>query len=109
VSKPEDIPQDVWDIADNLCAILTGDIATWHFQPGESSLVEVSKAAAVRLCRAIMAAKAEEREAAATECDRIAADTGTFRHFYRNGAADCAFVIRRRGNVSTARKSEIEA
>lgn len=65
--RPDDIPQDVWDTADSLCMVLTGDIATWHIQPGGVSLVAVSLSATLHLSRAIVAAKADERAACLAE------------------------------------------
>ncbi len=59
MSKPEDIPQDVWDVAVNLASSLylnTDDEGRAYIPSDEFPTV----------ARTIMAAKAEEREACAT-------------------------------------------
>lgn len=110
MSKPDDIPQDLWDHVERAVVpmgILGSDVGNRTVQ---------------NCCRAIMAAKAEEREACASICD-IAAEhclqarnqhpllskLRVSNHGAMTLAEDLAEVIRKRGEVNTAHKiSETE-
>lgn len=59
MSKPDDIPKDVWDAARNV--EIVGDFSF----DGQSSGVREQQETAENIARSIMAAKAEEREACA--------------------------------------------
>jgi len=82
--KPDDIPQDVWTIA-------RGCIEVREF------VIAMPPNSIARIARAIMAAKAEEREA----CAKVAAHlNGWGNDFGRGGHADhIAAEIRRRGEA----------
>jgi hypothetical protein len=96
MSKPEDIPQDVWASAENalddmLCNCLEASGTTEQFRIDSIT----------PLARAILAAKAEEREACAVALEDLNVD-------YRD-RFEAAASIRKRGEVNTAHKSETEA
>lgn len=61
MSKPEGIPQDVWDKADSLMHHIPADFSCGGFENAKANRIFASE----EVARLIMAAKAEEREACA--------------------------------------------
>lgn len=70
MSKPEDIPQDVWDKSIALMQGIPADFSWDGFEDAKSN----HACAAEEVARAIMDAKAEEREACAAVADEYVWD-----------------------------------
>lgn len=102
--RPSDVPQNIWDEAERL------DVETSAFNPSAAEII----------ARAIMAAKAEEREACATIADKIGAarsrqcsearaakkrSEGRDFESMAMSAIDVGYAIRKRGDVITAHKT----
>lgn len=99
MSKPDDIPQDAWDAAEKVHMLPHFKFSSWRY------------VLSTDIARAIVAAKAEEREACAKLAEEFAGQFPEFPEFdeQHNCAIYIASVIRGEAHVSTARKSEIEA
>lgn len=105
-TRPDDIPQDVWDAAEKPYFRICLDIEAgqhWDIRP--------------TIARAILAAKAEEREAIIQLCEaekqafrspEYAANQPLGSLVERFAISECIAAIRKRGdeNVSSVRKSE---
>lgn len=112
MSRPEDIPQDIWDAAEAVGEAIYGRHERgWVMWPLVS---EHGNPAQEIVARAILAAKAEEREACAELADAQAVEPDPdeqdpyddYEMGCRGTARRLAAAIRKRGEVNTAHKSE---
>lgn len=95
-TKPEDIPQDVWEAVGQIFHTVANNHHAWGAL--EQLTPEWGADLQERIARAILAAKAEEREACAALC-------GGLRHDDRNSESEdwvagtfaCQSAIRKRG------------
>lgn len=93
MSKPEDIPQDVWDVALRVWAeLLTAD----HVGDPEVAHRDVDE-----IARAILAAKAEEREACLVAIRALHADAWGITE-EQSALEDAIAALQRRGAAITA-------
>lgn len=118
LDKPDDIPQDVWDVAWDLVCDAEAEKVPYYAMSDEITVAR--KLDTLYIARALMAAKAEEREACALVAEaetltgtppawadpmQIAVVAGTVTATAKSIAA----AIRERGEVNTAHKNSVEA